>query len=99
MQKTDPARYQGYAGEYTSLQAAYRRTPSLTLAAPGAFASFFQTGDPNALKLSASTEAGVPPLKDSKEWVVNPEGFATADLGQLEKRCGFWKKTAAKIPI
>ncbi|KAK1512833.1 carboxylesterase [Colletotrichum tamarilloi] len=78
VQKTDPARYQGYAG---------------------AFASFFQTGDPNALKLSASTEAGVPPLKDSKEWVVNPEGFATTDLGQLEKRCGFWKRTAAKIPI
>ncbi|KZL73528.1 carboxylesterase [Colletotrichum tofieldiae] len=78
VQKSDPARYQGYAG---------------------AFASFFQTGDPNALKLSPSTAAGVPPLKDIKEWVVDPAGFATADLVQLERRCGFWKKTAAKIPM
>ncbi|GKT83405.1 carboxylesterase [Colletotrichum tofieldiae] len=57
------------------------------------------TGDPNALKLSPSTAAGVPPLKDIKEWVVDPAGFATADLVQLERRCGFWKKTAAKIPM
>ncbi|KAJ0325318.1 hypothetical protein Brms1b_000624 [Colletotrichum noveboracense] len=78
VQKTDPARYQGYAG---------------------AFASFFQTGDPNALKLSPSTAAGVPSLKEIKEWTIVDAGFATAELDHLEKRCGFWRKTASKIPI
>ncbi|KAF0332401.1 carboxylesterase [Colletotrichum asianum] len=78
VQKTDPARYQGYAG---------------------AFASFFQTGDPNALKLSPSTAAGVPSLKENKEWTIVDAGFATAELDHLEKRCGFWRKTASKIPI
>ncbi|KAI8315942.1 hypothetical protein K4K61_012649 [Colletotrichum sp. SAR11_59] len=78
VQKTDPARYQGYAG---------------------AFASFFQTGDPDALKLSPSTAAGVPSLKENKEWTIVDAGFATAELDHLEKRCGFWRKTASKIPI
>ncbi|KAF9262430.1 carboxylesterase [Marasmius fiardii PR-910] len=78
VQKSDPARYQGYTG---------------------AFASFFQTGDPNALKLSPPTAAGVPPLEENKEWVIEEAGFATTELNQLEKRCGFWKETAAKIPI
>ncbi|TDZ12925.1 Carboxylesterase patB [Colletotrichum spinosum] len=78
VQKTDPARYRGYAG---------------------AFASFFQTGDPNALKLSPDAAAGVPPLSENKEWVVEAGGFSAVELEHLEKRCGFWKKNAAKIPI
>ncbi|KAK2004635.1 carboxylesterase [Colletotrichum falcatum] len=77
-QKSDPARYQGYAG---------------------AFASFFQTGDPNTLKLSPSAAADVPSLKDNKEWVVGAAGFVTVRQDQLERRCGFWKKTAARIPL
>ncbi|KAK1972951.1 carboxylesterase [Colletotrichum sublineola] len=78
VQKSDPARYQGYTG---------------------AFASFFQTGDPNTLKLSTSAAASVPTLKNNKEWVVGAAGFVTAELDQLERRCRFWKKTAAKIPV
>ncbi|KAF6815930.1 carboxylesterase [Colletotrichum sojae] len=78
VQKTDPARYQSYAG---------------------VFASFFQTGDPNALKLSPSTEAAVPPLKENKEWTIVDAGFETAELEHLDKRCEFWRKTAARIPI
>lgn len=37
----------------------------------GAMASYFQTeGDPNAHKLTDSSQAGVPELTAGKEWVV-----------------------------
>ncbi|KAI0137013.1 carboxylesterase [Xylariales sp. AK1849] len=65
----------------------------------GAFASFFMTGDPNAMKLTADNVTGVPALKTSEEFVINSEGFATARLTQFVERCDFWRKIAPKLPI
>ncbi|KAH6684986.1 carboxylesterase [Plectosphaerella plurivora] len=65
----------------------------------GAFASFFMTGDPNALKLTPDDVAGVPSLKDGEGWVLDDEGFSTVKLDHLEKRCEFWRKMAPKVPI
>ena len=66
----------------------------------GAFASFFQTGDPNAHKITDSAELGVPELQDTgDEFVVVANGFENIRLVELEKRCDFWRKLGKQIPI
>lgn len=65
----------------------------------GAFASFFMTGDPNALKLTGINDSGVPPLSTNEEFNINAEGFADIKLTQFQSRCDFWKSLATKIPI
>ncbi|KAF3762425.1 acetylcholinesterase precursor [Cryphonectria parasitica EP155] len=65
----------------------------------GAFASFFMTGDPNAMKLTPSNVSGVPPLSSGEEFNINADGFADVTLTQFKTRCDFWKSVAAKIPI
>ncbi|KAK2610893.1 hypothetical protein N8I77_004284 [Diaporthe amygdali] len=66
----------------------------------GAFASFFMTSDPNALKLTGADEPGVPPLLSSgKEFNINAAGLAQLELAQFQGRCDFWKSVAPKIPI
>ncbi|KAJ6014896.1 alpha/beta-hydrolase [Penicillium herquei] len=66
----------------------------------GAFGSFFQTGDPNAHKLTNSSEPGVPELKNTgKEFVIVDNGFENVQLVQLKKRCAFWLSIGKDIPI
>ncbi|KAJ9142148.1 Proline iminopeptidase [Pleurostoma richardsiae] len=65
----------------------------------GAFASFFMTGDPNALKLTAANVTGVPALATGEEFNINSEGFASLKLTQFKSRCDFWRSVAPKIPI
>ncbi|KAJ5663511.1 hypothetical protein N7507_004242 [Penicillium longicatenatum] len=66
----------------------------------GAFASFFQTGDPNAHKLTNSSELGVPELqKTGEEFVIVDHGFENVRLVQLRKRCDFWRSIGKHIPI
>lgn len=65
----------------------------------GAFASFFMTGDPNALKLTASNIVGVPALRTGEEFNINAEGFANLGLSQFKTRCDFWQKVSPRIPI
>ncbi|KAJ6120138.1 hypothetical protein N7523_004418 [Penicillium sp. IBT 18751x] len=65
----------------------------------GAFASFFQTGDPNAHKLTHASEPGVPELRRTgEEFVIVDHGFENVKLTQLEKRC-FWRGLGKKIPV
>lgn len=66
----------------------------------GAFASFFQTADPNAHKLTNVSQPGVPELKSTEEeFVIVDRGFDDSILAQLEKRCEFWRKKGKMIPI
>ncbi|KAI9155070.1 Para-nitrobenzyl esterase [Paramyrothecium foliicola] len=65
----------------------------------GAFASFFAKSDPNALKLTADSVPGVPPLETNERWIIDAAGFDTTPLAELEERCNFWRKVAKKIPI
>ena len=66
----------------------------------GAFASFFQTGDPNAHKLTNSSEPGVPVLQSTgEEFVIVDHGFENIKLEQLKKRCEFWRSLGKKIPV
>ncbi|KAI0459377.1 carboxylesterase [Xylaria acuta] len=65
----------------------------------GALASFFMTGDPNALKLTGTDVSGLPDLKTGQEWVIDGAGFASAKLVQLKERCAFWEEVALEVPI
>ncbi|KAH8675820.1 carboxylesterase [Xylariales sp. PMI_506] len=65
----------------------------------GAFASFFVTGNPNALKLTPSNITGVPSLNSGKEFVIDTAGFDTTEIKQFKTRCDFWRRVASKVPI
>jgi len=65
----------------------------------GAFSSFFVSGDPNSIKLTAADVSGVPSLASGREFVIASDGFSMAPITQLKQRCDFWKEKAAKVPI
>ncbi|KAJ3558971.1 hypothetical protein NPX13_g9609 [Xylaria arbuscula] len=107
------ARDGGWVGEYTispaqhasdvywwnTVNSAQQQDPLHYKGYAGAFASFFMTGDPNALKLTASNVSGLPELGTGQEWVIDSAGFTSAKLAQLEDRCAFWREVAPRIPI
>ncbi|KAE8383358.1 Alpha/Beta hydrolase protein [Aspergillus bertholletiae] len=104
----------GYMGEYTISPAQHasdtiywnrvnpiQQTDELIYKGyAGAFASFFQTGDPNAHKLTNASQPGVPALQSTgDEFAVTDTGFVTAELVQLKERCDFWKSIGKKVPV
>ncbi|EPS29246.1 hypothetical protein PDE_04195 [Penicillium oxalicum 114-2] len=108
------AQMRGYLGEYTiqpalhgsdtiywnRINAVQRTNPVVYEGYAGAFASFFQTGDPNAHKLTNGSILGVPELKRKKEeFVIVDRGFENVHLAQLQKRCDFWQSLGRKIPV
>ncbi|CAI7662965.1 unnamed protein product [Penicillium pancosmium] len=108
------AEEKGYLGEYTispathgsdtiywnRINAVQTTNPVIYKGYAGAFASFFQTGDPNAHKLTGSSEPGVPLLqKAGEEFVVVDDGFENIRIDQLKKRCDFWRKLGKQIPV
>ncbi|CZR50891.1 probable carboxylesterase [Phialocephala subalpina] len=65
-----------------------------------AFASFFQTGNPNAHKLTNSSIPGVPEnWRTGEEFVVEADGFEKLKVDELGERCGFWRQVADDVPI
>jgi hypothetical protein len=66
----------------------------------GAFASFFQTADPNAHKVTNASQPGAPELqRTKKEFVIVDDGVENVKLDQLKKRCDFWRKLAKEVPV
>ncbi|KAJ5234663.1 uncharacterized protein N7469_003831 [Penicillium citrinum] len=104
----------GYLGEYAISPATHgsdtiywnrlntlqKTNPVVYQGYAGAFASFFQTGDPNAHKLTNSSESGVPLLKKTgEEFVIVDDGFENIRIDQLKRRCNFWRKLGRQIPV
>ncbi|KAF5865169.1 Histone-lysine N-methyltransferase set9 [Aspergillus alliaceus] len=104
----------GYVGEYTISPAQHasdtiywnrvnsvQQTNELVYKGyAGAFASFFQTGDPNAHKVTNASQPGVPMLRSSEdEFVVTETGFERAGVELLRERCDFWKSVGEKVPV
>ncbi|CAG7920492.1 unnamed protein product [Penicillium olsonii] len=103
----------GYLGEYTispakhasdtiywnRINSVQQTNPVVYEGYAGAFASFFQTGDPNAHKVTNSSQPGVPGLKSGKEFVVVDDGFKQVEFGELKSRCDFWRKLGKQIPV
>jgi hypothetical protein len=78
--------------------------PTIYTGYTGAFASFFQTGNPNAHKLTNSSVPGVPELSTGEEFVIEGPGlgsygFANLELRFLQERCTFWRSVSADIPM
>ncbi|KAI1176756.1 carboxylesterase [Nemania sp. FL0916] len=107
------ARDGGWVGEYTippamhasdvywwnSIGPAQVQDPLHYKGYAGAMASFFMTGDPNALKLTGEDVPGLPDLRTGREWVIDSAGFMSAKLVEFKERCAFWKRVGPKIPI
>ncbi|KGO39645.1 Carboxylesterase, type B [Penicillium expansum] len=103
----------GYLGEYTispathgsdtiywnRINAVQKTNPVVYEGYAGAFASFFQTGDPNAHKVTNASQPGVPELDTGEEFVVVDDGLENVKLPQLKKRCDFWRRLAKEIPV
>jgi carboxylesterase type B len=65
----------------------------------GAMASFVQTGDPNAHKVTNGSVVGVPGVRSGKQFLVTSEGLKEGGVGMLEERCGFWLGAVGRVPI
>ncbi len=64
----------------------------LRLEGIGAFASFFTTGDPNALKLTASNVSGLPDLKTGQEWVIDSADSQARNWSSSRRDVRFGKR-------
>ncbi|KAI0537608.1 carboxylesterase [Xylaria digitata] len=94
-----PAQHASDVYWWNTINAAQQQDPLHYRGYAGALASFFMTGDPNALKLTASNVSGLPELSTGQEWVIDSPGFTGTELAQLRERCVFWKDVAPKVPI
>ncbi|KAJ5770615.1 uncharacterized protein N7511_002666 [Penicillium nucicola] len=108
------AKRKGYLGEYTispathgsdtiywnRVNAVQQTNPVVYEGYAGAFASFFQTGDPNAHKVTNASQPGVPELqRTNKEFVIVDDGMENVKLDGLKKRCDFWRELAKEVPV
>jgi len=64
----------------------------------GAFASFIQTGNPNAHKLTNSSIPGVGDLRQNEEFVIGSNVFSNVPLKYLPERCAFWMENGGSVP-
>lgn len=95
-----PAKHASDTIYWNQVNAVQKSDPLVYEGYAGAFASFFVTGDPNALKLTNASQAGVPDLKGmGQQFVVESTGFVDVKVVQLKERCEFWRSVAGDIPI
>jgi carboxylesterase type B len=86
--------------KYTSINDVQTENPLVYEGFAGAFASFVQTGDPNAHKLTNASQPAVPELhRSGEEWVIQEDGFRVVKVDQLGPRCEFWRRVATDIPV
>ncbi|KFY30373.1 hypothetical protein V493_01959 [Pseudogymnoascus sp. VKM F-4281 (FW-2241)] len=108
------AHKKSYIGEYTISPAKHasdttwwnqvnpiqKSNPTMYQGFAGAFASFFQTSDPNAHKLTDAGTPGVPENRATgKEFVISEDGFRNVKVHALRKRCEFWRREARNVPF
>ncbi|KAH8815335.1 carboxylesterase [Xylogone sp. PMI_703] len=95
-----PAKHASDTIYWNQVNAVQKTQPVIYEGFAGAFASFFQTGDPNAHKLTDESQPGVPEnWRTGEEYVVESSGFANVRVDELNKRCGFWRQVANHVPV
>lgn len=86
--------------QWNQVNAVQKTQPLIYEGFAGAFASFFQTGDPNAHKLTNVSEPGVPESwRTGEEFVIEAIVFRDSKVDMLDNKCGFWREVAGDIPI
>ncbi|KAH7079174.1 Alpha/Beta hydrolase protein [Paraphoma chrysanthemicola] len=86
--------------QYWNTVGAIQKTDPLTYEGyAGALASFVQTGNPNAHKVTNASVPGVPGIKEKKQFLVTSGGLKQGGIAQLEERCAFWLSVAGRVPV
>lgn len=62
-------------------------------------ASFVQTGDPNAHKVTNASVAAVPDVETGRQFLVTAGGLRQGSIKQLEERCAFWLEVSKRVPF
>lgn len=95
-----PAKHASDVNYWNSINAIQSSNSLVYKGFTGAFASFFQTGDPNGNKLTAESQSGVPEAKRTgKEFVIGGNGFKSVEMKALKEKCAFWLDVAAEVHI
>ncbi|KAJ4286454.1 hypothetical protein N0V90_013154 [Kalmusia sp. IMI 367209] len=94
-----PAKHASDTIYWNQINAVQQSDPLTYKAYAGAMASFVQTGDPNAHKVTNESVSGVPALKKRKQFVIRSGGVTNGNVTSLERRCAFWLSVAERIPI
>ncbi|KAJ5032584.1 uncharacterized protein L3040_009184 [Drepanopeziza brunnea f. sp. 'multigermtubi'] len=96
-----PATHGSDVQYWSSVNAVQKTQPLIYEGFTGAFASLFQTGDPNENKLTNATQPGVPDLwQTGKQFVIRSDGLGNQGIDdELAVRCAFWREVAAQVPM
>lgn len=85
--------------QWNQVNAVQKTDPLTYQGYAGAMASFVQTGDPNAHKLTNASVPGVPGVETGRQFLVTAEGLKQGPIKQLEERCAFWLSVSKRVPI
>ncbi|KAF3040267.1 hypothetical protein E8E12_004376 [Didymella heteroderae] len=94
-----PAKHASDTIYWNQVNAVQKSDPLTYEGYAGAMASFVQTGDPNAHKLTNASVPGVPGVEKGKQFVVAASGLKQGAIKQLEERCSFWLDVSKRVPI
>ncbi|KAF2625868.1 alpha/beta-hydrolase [Macroventuria anomochaeta] len=94
-----PAKHASDTIYWNQVNAIQKSDPLTYQGYAGAMASFVQTGDPNAHKVTNASVPGVPDVEKGKQFLVTAEGLKQGPIKQLEERCAFWLDVSKRVPI
>ncbi|KAI8937745.1 hypothetical protein NX059_005445 [Plenodomus lindquistii] len=94
-----PAKHASDVAYWNTIGSIQQSDPLTYTAYAGAMASFIQTGDPNAHKITNASVPGVPEVQSGKQFLVTGTGIRTGGIGMLEERCAFWLRRAGRVPV
>ncbi|KAH6878302.1 Alpha/Beta hydrolase protein [Alternaria rosae] len=86
--------------QYWNTIGSIQQTDALTYQGyAGAMASFIQTGDPNAHKVTNSSIPSVPNVEEGKQFLVTASGLRQGGISMLEERCKYWAGVSQRVPV
>ncbi|KAL3444896.1 alpha/beta-hydrolase [Aspergillus insuetus] len=96
----DPAKHASDTIYWNRINSVQQTNPLVYKGYAGAMGSFFQTGDPNAHKLTGNDVVGVPELKRSgEEFVIREDGFENVEVDILREKCRFLRRVGKRVPV
>lgn len=94
-----PAKHASDVTYWNTINSLQTTDPYTYTAFAGAMASFIQTGDPNAHKVTNASVSGVPNVQSETQFLITATGVRTGGMKALEERCEFWLGSAARAPM
>ncbi|KNG47360.1 carboxylesterase [Stemphylium lycopersici] len=94
-----PAKHASDVQYWNTINSVQKTDPLTYQGYAGAMASFVQTGDPNAHKVTNGSVAGVPGIEEDSQFLVTASGLRQGGIALLEERCAFWAGVAERVPV